>query len=80
MKYVYLIKSKKFPDQRYIGLADDVEERLKAHNSGKSKHTSKYRPWQLESYIAFRNSKKAIEFEKYLKTVSGLAFSNKRLW
>jgi putative endonuclease len=36
-------------------------------------------PWELVTYIAFTKDKKAFEFEKYLKSGSGKAFSNKRL-
>jgi hypothetical protein len=32
MYYVYLIKSKNFPDQVYIGFRTDLKERLKVYN------------------------------------------------
>ena len=38
-------------------------------------HTAKYKPWKLELYIAFSDEKRAIAFEKYLKSGSGRAFS-----
>jgi predicted GIY-YIG superfamily endonuclease len=57
-----------------------VQARLKAHNKGDSPHTSKCRPWRLVSYFAFDTEKKALEFERYLKSGSGKAFANKRLW
>ena len=44
MYYVYLIRSKKNPNQTYIGQTDDLKERLLSHNSGANKYTSKYRP------------------------------------
>jgi len=80
MFYVYLIKSEKFLEQRYIGLTDDLKKRLKYHNSGQSFHTSKFTPWILVNYIAFLSREAAAGFEKYLKTGSGQAFANKRLW
>ena len=80
MYYVYLIQSLSFPKQRYIGATDDLRKRLTEHNAGKSLHTSKYKPWELINYIAFANKKATFNFEDYLKTGSGQAFANKRLW
>lgn len=80
MKYVYLLQSIPHPEQRYVGVTSDPEKRLSAHNSGQSAHTSKFRPWKIVTCIAFSEENKAIEFEKYLKSGSGRAFANKRLW
>ncbi|MCF8495573.1 MAG: GIY-YIG nuclease family protein [Alphaproteobacteria bacterium] len=80
MRYVYLLQSKNNPLQRYIGFTEDLKTRLKTHNEGKSKHTSKFCPWELVSYHAFQNKRTAQEFEHYLKTGSGKAFANKRFW
>ena len=80
MFYVYLIKSISFPEQKYIGVTDDLRQRLKQHNAGYSYHTSKYKPWKLINYVAFSSKSAAVEFEKYLKTGSGQAFSNRHLW
>ena len=80
MKYVYLIQSIPFPEQKYIGITKDFEKRLTDHNTGKSPHTSKFKPWKLITYFAFPNDKKALQFEKYLKSGSGHAFANKHFW
>ena len=80
MKYVYLIESIPFPDQRYIGVTSDLNNRLQKHNEGGSPHTSKFKPWKLITYLAFLNDEKALEFERYLKSGSGRAFAKKRLW
>lgn len=80
MHYVYLIRSTTFTTQTYIGFTADLRERVSAHNAGKSKHTAKYMPWELISYHAFSDERKAREFEHYLKTGSGQAFASKRLW
>jgi predicted GIY-YIG superfamily endonuclease len=80
MKYVYLIRSILHPDHTYIGLTSDLKSRINAHKMGQSPHTSKYKPWELLTYCAFANESKAAAFEKYLKTGSGRAFANKRLW
>ena len=80
MHYVYLIRSLSFPNQTYIGFTEDLKQRFAAHNAGESKHTSKYTPWELVSYHAFADERKAREFEYYLKTGSGQAFAKKRFW
>jgi len=79
MTYVYLLESTAFPDRAYIGHTRDLRARLADHNSGKSPHTAKYKPWRLVTYLAFSDEAKAIAFERYLKTGSGRAFANKRL-
>lgn len=79
MYYVYLIRSISEPNQIYIGATSDLKQRLADHNAGKSTHTSKYVPWELEFYAAFPEKDTAYEFEKYLKSHSGRAFANKRL-
>ncbi|MFE0757973.1 GIY-YIG nuclease family protein [Inquilinus sp. NPDC058860] len=44
----------------------DLKPRLQDHNSGKSIHTSKFKPWRLTTYIAFSDRAKAEAFEHYL--------------
>jgi putative endonuclease len=80
MKYVYLLRSLADPTQRYTGVTGDLEARLRQHNTGESTHTSKYRPWKLVTYVCFQDDSRALEFERYLKSGSGQAFANKRLW
>ena len=77
MKYVYMLESINFPNETYIGLADDLRTRIVAHNSGQSSHTAKFKPWRLVTYIGFKDESKAIAFERYLNTASGRAFANK---
>ena len=73
--YVYILVSQTNPDRHYTGITDDLDGRLRAHNNGQVPHTSKYRPWHIETAIAFRIATKAVEFEKYLKSHSGRAFA-----
>ncbi len=79
MFYVYLIRSINHSTRLYSGFSTNVSQRLKDHNSGKSVHTNKYKPWQLEACFVFRKKKTALDFERYLKSPSGRAFRNKRL-
>ncbi len=78
MKYVYILQSTDGA-HFYVGLTGDLRIRLAAHNSGKVRHTSKYKPWQIKSYVAFPDQMPALNFEKYLKSPSGRAFAKKRL-
>jgi putative endonuclease len=78
MKYVYIIKSIDF-EHFYVGVTDDLRARLAKHNAGEVPHTSKYKPWQVKTYVAFSDEKRAFNFEKYLKSASGRAFAKKRL-
>jgi len=80
LHYVYLLVSLGDPSRRYIGVTVDLRARVLEHNSGKSPHTSKYRPWKLVTYVAFSDRSQAESFETYLKSGSGHAFANKRLW
>ena len=77
--YVYILQSQADPDRFYTGHTDNLGERLKVHNQGKCKHTSKYAPWKIKTTIAFTDKQKALDFERYLKTSSGRAFAKKRL-
>jgi len=77
MKCVYVLRSLKHPDQSYIGITTDLEKRLKYHNSGKSPHTDRYKPWKVVIAVYFEDSDKARAFEQYLKSGSGRAFALK---
>lgn len=77
MKFVYIIQSIEHPSQYYTGITDDVQRRLHDHNSGKSTHTKRYKPWKIVSYTYFADESKAESFERYLKTGSGFAFSKR---
>ena len=77
MWYVYLLKCS--DHSYYTGCTQNLEERMSRHNAGSVKYTKTRLPFQLVTYIAFSDKDKAYEFEKYLKSGSGMAFRNKRL-
>ncbi|MCF7792028.1 MAG: GIY-YIG nuclease family protein [Victivallales bacterium] len=79
MYYVYILKSNVDNSSTYVGYTSDLKSRLTKHNEGGCPHTSKYKPWKLIWYCAFHNKIKALEFEKYLKSHSGKAFTTKHL-
>lgn len=77
MKFVYILQSED-GEHFYVGVSDDVLARLAMHNAGKVRHTTKFKPWKLRTYIAFADRDRAFEFERYLKSASGRAFASKR--
>lgn len=79
MYFVYILKSAKFPEQKYVGCTTDLKKRLSNHNAGASPHTNKYKPWKVAVSISFEEKELAVKFEKYLKSCSGRAFASKRL-
>jgi putative endonuclease len=80
MHYVYIIRSSSDSRQVYFGTSENLKQRIADHNAGRSPHTSKYVPWELECYFALVDKQQAYDFEKYLKSHSGRAFASKRLY
>ena len=77
MFYTYILRSISQPEQRYIGCTADLKSRLTKHNAGEVPHTSKFKPWRIQTAIAFDRKEKAVAFEAYLKTHSGRSFANR---
>jgi len=75
--YVYILVSETNPVRHYVGSTSDLTTRLAAHNAGKVSHTSKHKPWRLETAVAFRDKTKATAFELYLKSGSGRKFARR---
>jgi putative endonuclease len=70
MHYVYILKSLK-SGELYKGLTDDLKQRIKDHNSGKSTFTKNNGPWKLIYYEAFLSKKDARREELFLKSGKG---------
>ena len=68
--YVYILKSLRH-DFIYIGFTENLKQRFIEHNSGKSKSTKPYLPYDLIHYEAYKNIKDAKRREEYLKTNRG---------
>lgn len=78
MWYVYFLKSMKKLNYIYTGYTNDLERRLKEHNSINSKlSTSAYKPFEIISYIVIQDRNIAVNLERYFKTGSGRAFLKK---
>ncbi len=77
MYYVYILKLRN--NKCYTGSTSDIIGRIRKHNSGNVISTKAFKPVKLIYYSAFETKNKALLFEKYLKTGSGIGFRNKRL-
>jgi len=79
MHIVYILLSRKDPDRYYVGITQNLDNRLREHNSDKAGYAKRYAPWEVKTYITFRSRDLAESFERYLKVGSGNAFLKKRL-
>jgi putative endonuclease len=77
MHFVYILKCS--DETFYTGCTSNLNNRLSRHNKGQVHYTKDKLPFELITYIAFSGKHKAYQFEKYLKSGSGIAFRNKRL-
>jgi predicted GIY-YIG superfamily endonuclease len=72
---VYILKCKN--GKPYTGCTSDLKKRMERHSCGYVPATKDMLPVKLTCYFAFSDKYKAFEFEKYLKSGSGRAFSIK---
>ena len=70
MCYVYVLYSSKY-DRFYISITNDINVRLKTHNSGGVKSTKAYMPWRVVYKEVYKNKMEARIREKYLKSAAG---------
>jgi putative endonuclease len=77
--FVYIFQSQTTAKHFYVGLTDDLKDRLRRHNAGEVPHTAKFHPCRIKTVIAFTDRARAAEFERHLKSASGRAFAKKRL-
>ena len=75
--YVYILIDITTETHHYVGSTQDLQARLAKHNAGKVPHTSKFKPWRIQTAIAFDSNEKAVAFEAYLKTGSGREFAKR---
>ncbi len=79
MKYYAYILRSQVDGRLYKGHASNVEKRLKEHNSGKTKSTKGYIPWEIVYYEEFETKGEAIEREKFFKTGFGREYIKSKL-
>ena len=70
MFYAYILKSLK-DGGFYYGSTNDVQERLKNHNSGKVKYTNGHKPYVLHYSESFNTRKEAMARERFFKSIDG---------
>ena len=78
-RFVYILKNSETRPRFYTGLTADVAKRHTEHNHGQCHHTAQYRPWTLDVVIEFADERRAVAFERYLKSGSGVAFAQRHL-
>ncbi len=66
MFFLYILKST-LHNRNYTGVTSSVENRLSAHNSGKSKSTKPWRPWVVVYTEQFSTLSEAKKREWFLK-------------
>ena len=64
------------PPRYYAGVTSDVARRHAEHNAGNCTHTAKCRPWSVDVVIEFADERRAVAFERYLKSGSGVSFDS----
>jgi putative endonuclease len=70
MFFAYILKSEK-DETFYYGSTQDLELRLKYHNSGKVKYTKGHIPYKLHYFENFQTRKEAMIREKFFKSIDG---------
>ena len=71
MKYwIYILKSINY-EKTYVGITNNLQRRLKEHNSGKSNYTSKFKPWKIVFTEEADDLATARKREKYFKSAAG---------
>lgn len=78
MYFAYVLKSQK-NSRFYYGCTNDLERRLKQHNSGLSKYTRLTRPFDLVYFEKFKDLKSARNREKFFKSGKGRTFVRQQL-
>jgi putative endonuclease len=68
--YVYILYNNE-KNFIYTGYSENLKQRIKEHNSGKSKSTKHYTPLRLIFYEAYPTRSDAKRREKYLKSNKG---------
>ena len=76
-RVVYILRSDLDPSRHYVGLTNNLRDRLDWHNHDPSGHTLDHRPWSVVVSIHFPTEKAAGRFEMYLKSGSGRAFAKR---
>jgi putative endonuclease len=66
MHYVYILYSDCI-DEYYCGQTNNIDARLKRHNSGETQSIKHGIPWKLIGYIIVATRKESMQLEKQIK-------------
>jgi len=66
MFWIYILRSEK-TNKYYTGSTQNVSERLKEHNAGKSKSTQGGVPWHIVYFREYGSRAEAVRAEKQIK-------------
>lgn len=80
MKYIVYVLSNTVARKSYVGLTDNLDRRLKEHNSGDSYYTKRYAPWKVIYTEELNSQFEARKREKYLKSASGRRLVLKKIF
>jgi putative endonuclease len=78
MFYVYVIQSEK-DGSYYKGHCEDLNDRIKEHNSGYTKSIKSKIPFKLVYFEEFDLRSSAVKREKYLKSSAGRRYLKNKL-
>lgn len=67
MFYTYILMSLS-SGRYYIGSCENIEKRIKQHNTGKEKSTKGFVPWKLVHKESFNSRSNAVIRERQLKS------------
>lgn len=77
MDYVYVIESINFGNC-YKGMTKNLEQRLREHNSGKTRSNKAFAPFKIVYFEEFEDAEQARKREKYFKTSAGRKYLQKK--
>jgi putative endonuclease len=75
--FAYILKSE-YDGTYYYGSTKNLRERLKTHNSGKSRYTKGRRPWKIHYFGEYSTRSEAVQREKFFKSIDGFNFLKER--
>jgi len=75
--FAYILKSD-YDGTYYYGSTKNLKERVKVHNSGKSRYTKGRRPWKLHYFEEFESRSEAAKQETFFKSIDGYNFLKRK--
>jgi putative endonuclease len=70
MFYTYILKSEK-DGSYYYGSTQNIEQRLRYHNSGKVRYTKGHMPYKVHYFEVYQTRRESMQREKFFKTIDG---------